>query len=123
MSEAEYIELRVAYPGQPYVALIVGLDALNDLNRSWVGDYLYHRREHVGDGKQEQVYRLPLRDAVYEIREKINGKRAYRYVAVLHGVPRLHRLTRDLVERVAEGTMSLKQVVTKLADEPGGGPR
>jgi hypothetical protein len=101
------IELRVRYPGHPYVAHIDGLDESRHLHRRWIGVHLYDRREHLSDGTQEQIYRLPLVDAVYEIREKINGENACRYVAVSHGG--LHRLTRDAVESIAEGSITLRQ--------------
>ena len=118
-TDDEYIELRVKYPGHPYVAHIAGLDESCNLNRRWIGDYLYNRREHLTNGTQVQVYRLPLGwDAAYEIRETIGGKRAYRYVAVCQGA--LHRITRDLVERIAEGSMTLKGVATIVADDLDG---
>jgi hypothetical protein len=102
-----YLELRVKYPGHPYIAQIDGLDNSCNLNRRWIGMQLYDRREHHDDGSQEQVYRLPLVNAIYEIREKIDGKNFYRYVAVYDG--ELHRLTRDVAESIAEKSMTLQQ--------------
>lgn len=77
MTNDEYIELRVAYPGHPGVALIDGMNESCNLHRRRIGDCLYHRREHLAGGTMEQVYRLPLMaDAIYEIVETINGRRA-----------------------------------------------
>jgi len=103
----KFVELRVKYPGHPYVALIDGLDKSFNLNRRWVGEQLYQRRERLGDGRQEQVYRLPLVDAIYEVGETINDRKVRRYVAVYRGV--LQRLSRDAAESIAEGKMTLKQ--------------
>ncbi len=116
----EFIELRVAYPGHPYVAHIDGLDESCNLNRRWIGDYLYHRREHLNDGTQEEVYRVPTSmDAIYEIAETIDGRRGLRYVAMCCGA--LHRISRDSVERIAEGSMTLQQWAPSIAadDEYG----
>jgi hypothetical protein len=113
-----YIELRVRYPGHPYVAHIDGLDESCHLHRRWIGDDYYHRRDQVGDGNQEQVYRLPLSwDAIYEVAETINGRRTYRYVAVCHRG--LRRLTREAVEAIAEGAMTLQQWYRAAHDERG----
>jgi hypothetical protein len=104
----EFIELRVKYPGHPYVAHIDGLDESCHLHRRWIGVHLYDRRDHLSDDTQEQVYRLPLSwDAIYEVAETINGRRTYRYVAVCHG--NLHRVTREAVEAIAEGAMTLQR--------------
>lgn len=114
----EYIELRVAYPGRPYVALIHGLDGARNLNRLWIGDDMYRRRDHLEDGHQVQVYRLPTTvDGVYEIAETIGGRGGLRYVAVFNGI--LHRITRDAVEQIAEGSMTLRQWSRTDDDEYG----
>jgi len=108
MTSDGYIEIRVRYPGHPYLAMIDGLDKSCNLNRRWIGMRLYDRRERLANGSQEQIYRLPKSwDAIYEIRETIDGRRVYRYVAVCDGV--LYRLSRDGVELIAEKSMTLQQ--------------
>jgi hypothetical protein len=115
-----FIELRVAYPSQARVSLIAGLSRSCGLNRvGWIVDEMYHRRDRLVDGSQEQVYRLPLElDVSYEIAETIDGRRGLRYVAVCNGI--LHRITRDAVERIAEGSMTLRQWMSMVDDDEYG---
>jgi hypothetical protein len=115
MSDDNHIELRVKYPGYPYVALINGLDHRFGLNRVWA-EYLCNiRRERFEDGTQEKVYMLPDMDALYEIRETFDGQRTFRYVAVREGDPQLYPLTRSMVEAVAEGAITLEAAIERVA--------
>ena len=119
MGDDGYIELRVHYPGHPYVALINGTDKNSILRRSWIGDFFYHRREHLNDNRQEQVYRLPLGwDGIYEVAETIDGIRAYRYIAVCRGVPRVFQIEREVAVAMAKGYLTFKQMATILGDDP-----
>ncbi len=119
MRDDEYIELRVRHPGHPYVALLDGCDKNFIPRRSWIGDFFYHRREHLDDNRQEQVYRLPLGwDAIYEVAETIDGVRAYRYVAVCRGVRRLFHIDREVAVAMAKGYLTFAQMATILEDDP-----
>jgi hypothetical protein len=119
MRDDEYIELRVRYPGHPYVALLDGCDKNFIPRRSWIGDFLYNRREHLADGTQEQVYHLPLAwDGIYEVAETVDGARAFRYVAVCRGVRRLYPLCREVVEAMVKGYLTFTQMATIFEDNP-----
>ena len=114
----QYIELRVSYPGHPYVALIDGLDVRCDLNRVWIGDWLYHHRDFLPDGRQEQVYRLLQVDAIYEVGEKRDGRRTCRYVATRDGDPTLYSILRHEVEAVASKKTTVSELIRrKYPDE------
>jgi hypothetical protein len=115
MSDWNGIELRVKYPGYPYVALVNGLDRHFRLNRIWVEQLFYHRRERFEDGTQEQVYLLPDMDAIYEVKETLDGLKRYRYVAVREGDPQLYTLTRSMVEAVADGAITLEAAIERVA--------
>ena len=115
MSDENHIELRVKYPGYPYVALIDGLDERYGLSRRWIGMYFYHRRERFDDGTQEQVYRLPLIEGIWEVKETLDGQRTFRYVAVREGDPQVYPLTRGLVEAVAKGAITIQAAIERVA--------
>jgi hypothetical protein len=103
-----FIELRVAYPTRARLFRIDGLDSRScNLSRFEIGDYLDYRREYLTGGGAVAVYGLPLYDAVYEVRQIIDGRRASRFFAVCRGA--LHRITRDAVEAISEGSMTLQQ--------------
>ena len=115
MSDWSGIELRVKYPGYPYVALINGLDHRFDLNRVWAEYFCNIRRERFEDGTQEKVYSLPDMDAIYEVKETLDGQRKYRYVAVREGDAQVYTLTRGLVEAVAEGAITIQAAIERVA--------
>ncbi len=109
-----FVELRVAYPGHPFVARIDGFHPTYDLDRCFeAGEYCYHRREFLGDGRQEQVYRLPLTPGIWEVSERFNGVKTRRYVLVFDGA--LQRITRDVVDGLLEGSISFATAVERCA--------
>ena len=115
MSDWDGIELRVKYPGYPYVALINGLDRRFGLNRVWAEYFCNIRRERFEDGTQEKVYMLPNMNAIYEVKETLDGQRKYRYVAVREGDAQVYTLTRGLVDAVAEGAITIQAAIERVA--------
>jgi len=114
MSSVEFVELRVVYPGYPYVALIAGVDSKYGFQRIFMNE-LYDRRERLEDGTQYQVYRLPTcKSSVVEVQELVTGRKKRRYVAVLRGRSQLYPLTLDLAELVAAGKLSVEAAVQRF---------
>lgn len=114
MSNYEHIQLRLRYPGHPSIALVDGLNKRHEFNRVWCADYLlFDRRERKSNGSQEQVYALPLIDAIYEIREMRDGVRVQRYIATREKDIYLYTLTRGQVDRIAEGTSTVQLEISK----------
>jgi hypothetical protein len=115
MSDGNGIELRVKYPGYPYVALIDGLDDRFGFRRVWAEYFCHIRRERFENGTQEKVYSLPDMDAVYEVKETVDGQKMFRYVAVRAGDARLHTLTRGMVEAIADGAITFEAAIERVA--------
>jgi hypothetical protein len=114
MSSVEFVELRVVYPGHPYVALIAGVDSKYGFQRIFMND-LYDRRERLEDGTQYEVYKLPTyKSSVFEVQELVTGRKRRRYMAVLKGRSQLYPLTLDLTELVAAGKLSVEAAVQRF---------
>jgi hypothetical protein len=114
MSNAEFVELRVVYPGYPYLALIAGVDKKYGFQRVFTND-LYDRRERLEDGTQFQIFRLPTyKSAVFEVQELVNGRKKRRYVAVLKGHPQLYQVSLSLTELVAAGKLSVEAAIQRF---------
>jgi hypothetical protein len=114
MSSVEFVELRVVYPGYPYVALITGVDRKYGLRREFMNE-LYDRRERLEDGTQFQIFRLPTyKSAVFEVQELVNGRKQRRYVAVLKGHPQLYQVSLSLTELVAAGKLSVEAAIQRF---------
>ncbi len=115
MNNGEYLELRIAYPTRARLFFISGLNKYYRLNRVEAGDYLPYRKEFPARGAAAAIYGLPDWDAVYEVRQILNGRPASRFVAVCGGL--LRRIPRDSVERIAEGGLTLKEWAASIAQD------
>jgi hypothetical protein len=115
MNNGEYLELRIAYPTRARLFFISGLNKYYRLNRVEAGDYLPYRKEFPAMGAPAAVYGLFNWDAVYEVRQILNGRPASRFVAVCDGL--LRRIPRDSVERIAEGSLSIRGWAASIAED------
>ena len=113
MNDEGYIELRIAYPTRARLYRIDGLNKYYRLNRIEVGDYLPYRKEFPKGTDAVAVIGLPLYDALYELRQRLNGRPASRFVAVCDGL--LRRIPRDSVERIAEGSLTVQKWAASVA--------
>lgn len=106
----EFIELRVAHKGHPYVALLGRRDKRFGFQR--IFDLYYDRREFLSDGRQEQVHHLPLADFVYEVEEVKEGRRTRRYIATCTAGT-VHDLSLSEVEAIADGRLTVSEAISK----------
>lgn len=112
----KHIELRVAYPGHPYVAVLGPRCPVYGFKRLF--NPFYSRRERFDDDSQQQVHLLPDHDLTYEIEQVVNGKRMRSYVATLKGDLHLHRISRYGAEVYARREMPLRDVVREYPERP-----
>jgi hypothetical protein len=119
MSNYEYVELRVAYPGHPVVKLIDGADDVGLVGVKTVAEPFFHGRVGIGTDRQEVVYRLPAEvDMVWEVTERVNNQKVRRWVATHDG--KLYRLTYGATLAVMRKSMSLTQAVEMCQQLPVG---
>jgi hypothetical protein len=117
MNEKErHIELRVAYPGHPYVALLGRRSAEFGFER--IFNPFYKGREFLLDGRQEQIHHLPDANLVYEIDELRNGKRTRWYAATVLGDPNIYRISRYGAEEFSKKQMSIREVIEQYPERP-----
>jgi hypothetical protein len=90
-NEETFHELRVAYPGHPYVAAL-GPGCLTGKFKKLMNPF-YSCRERLADGSQQQVHLLPDYDLTYEIQEVVAGQPTRWYAATLAGDPNLYRIS------------------------------
>jgi hypothetical protein len=115
-NEENYIELRVAYPGHPYVAVLGRRSSEFGFQR--IFNPFYKGRERLPDGRQEQIHHLPDANLTYEVEEVRDGKRVRRYVATLEGDPNLHRICEYGAKVYARREMPLRDVVEEYPERP-----
>jgi hypothetical protein len=115
MNNGEYLELRIAYPTRARLYQISGLNKYYRLNRIEVGDLVRYHKEFPERGDAVAVYELPPWNALYQLDQVIDGKSVQRFFAVCDGV--LHPIPRDSVERIAEGSLSIRGWAASLAED------
>ena len=115
-SEEKYIELRVAYPGHPHVA-VLGLGCLTGKFKKLKNPF-YSRRERLPDGSQQQVHLLPANDLTYEVEEVVAGQRTRWYAATLENDSNLHRISEYGARVYARREMPLRDVVREYPERP-----
>jgi hypothetical protein len=114
--EERFIELRVAYPGHPYVA-VLGPGCLTGKLKKLKCPF-YSRRERLADGSQQQVYLLPDHDLTYEIEEVVAGQPTRWYAATLAGDPNLYRISEYGAKVYARREMTLRDVLREHPERP-----
>jgi hypothetical protein len=115
-SEEKYLELRIAYPGHPYVAVLGRRSSEYGFER--IFNPFYKGREFLLDGRQEQIHHLPAANLVYEIDELRDGKRARWYAATLEDDPNIYRISRRGAEVFASRIQTLRQVIEEYPERP-----
>jgi len=115
-SEEEYIELRVAYPGHPYVAVLGKRSSAFAFER--IFNCFYKGRERLPDGRQEQIHHLPDATLTYEIQEVREGKRLTWYAATVEGDSNIYRISRHGALLVARNAMSIRDVIRDCPEMP-----
>lgn len=115
LTEEQHIELRVAYPGHPYVAVLGPPCSLYGFKR--IFNPFYSRRDRLADGSQQVVHLLPDHDLTYEVEEVVDGKRIRRYAATIEGDPSLHRISEYGAKVYARREMPLRDVVREFPEK------
>ena len=115
-NDDKYIELRVAYPGHPYVALLGEHSAKYGFER--IFNLFYKGRVRLPDGRQEQIHHLPDDNFVYEVTEVRDGKRVTWYAATVQGDTNIHRISRHGAEVLAKRLMSIREVIEQYPETP-----
>jgi hypothetical protein len=115
-SEENYIELRVAYPGHPYVAVLGRRSSEYGFER--IFNPFYKGREFLLDGRQEQIHHLPNASLVYEIDELRDGKRARWYAATEENDPNIYRISRYGAEVFARKQTTIREVIEQYPERP-----
>src|ERR1022692_3452192 len=115
-SEEKYIELRVAYPGHPYVA-VLGPGCLTGKLKKLKNPF-YSRRERMADGSQQQVHTLPDHDLTYEVEEVVASQRTRWYAATLEDDPSIYRISEYGARVYARREMLLRDVVREYPERP-----
>lgn len=115
-NEEKYIELRVAYPGHPYVDVLGPWCPRRGFTR--IRNRFHDRRERFPDGRQEQVHMLPDASLTYEVHEMRNGKPTTWYAATVQGDSNIHHISRLGAEMVARDEMPILEAVREYPEMP-----
>jgi hypothetical protein len=115
-NEERYHELRVAYPGHPYVAVLGRRSSKYGFER--IFNPFYEGREHLPDGRQEHIHHLPDADLTYEVEEVRDGQRVRWYAATVQGDSNMHHISRHGAELFAKRLMTIREVIDTYPEMP-----
>jgi hypothetical protein len=113
-NEEMFHELRVAYPGHPYVAVLGRRSSEYGFKR--VFNPFYKGRIHLPNGRQEQVHHLPDASLTYEVEEVLHGKRVRWYAATVVDDENIYRISRSGAEVYAKRLMTIREVIAKYPE-------